>query len=605
MNLKLSKCCLALLPLMLTGAAQAADSDPLYKHQWHLKNTGQAAFSASGGKAGNDLKTKSAHKKGAQGQGVQVSVVDTGLQIDHIDLVDNVVPGSLNLITGDSYPIDAHGHGTAVGGIIAAVGFNNEGVRGVAPRAGINGFNYLDEQSMTSWLLSHGKGPGTENTELFNQSYGSQALEAPSYDLENDPELALIESVMQDVALNNNDGRGAAYISSAGNSYNYFRAYGYYFLPGDFWDVEVSNHALPMQNSNMTNSKASYWSTNVSAINANGERSSYSTVGANVFMTATGGEYGSDSPAMVTTDLMGCDAGFNTTAGLGDNGLHGGTVDDPECNYTSVMNGTSSAAPSMVGAIAAVMSAHPDITTRDAKHILALTAKKTDPSDKGVVLTFTDANGNLVDYPAIDGWQKNDAGFDYHLFYGLGRPNVSKAVKMVQKEIDKRSGELDDDIKLPPVQISQWSAKDVHVEIPDANPQGGMTSQEVELDDFVIEGVQVILNVDHPRITDLSVELISPEGTRSVLMTPRNGMYGQFFFGGTGYVDKLLTSTHFYGEEAEGEWTLKVVDTGGEGDGDFILYASSQDQTLYSPANNTESGVITNWSLRFIGHEED
>lgn len=596
MTLKLSKCSLALLPLMLSTASYAGESDPLYEHQWHLKNTGQAAFSQNGGKAGNDLKTKQAHKKGALGQGVQISVVDTGLQIDHVDLADNVVSGSMNLITGSDYPEDTHGHGTAVGGIIAAVGFNEEGVRGVAPKAGINGFNFLSEQSMNSWLLSHGYGEGTENTELFNQSYGSQALFIPPFDLENDPQLAIENAVMEDVASNSNNGRGAAFVSSAGNSYNYFGYAGYYFLPADYFDVEASNHGLPMQNSNMTNSKATHWSTTVSAINANGERSSYSTVGANVFMTATGGEYGSETPAMVTTDLMGCDSGFNNTTGLGENGLHGGTAEDPNCNYTSVMNGTSSAAPSMVGAIAAVMSANPNLTARDAKHVLALTAKKTDPNNKGVTLTFTDIHGNLVEYPAIDGWQKNDAGFDYHLFYGLGRPNVSKAVQLVRKE----SKDDLEDIKLPSQLVSQWHAKAVNVEVPDVDPNGGKTSQEIDLDDFVIEGVEVLVTIDHPRVTDLAIELISPEGTRSVLMTPRNGMYGQAF-GGDGYVNKLLSSTHFYGEEAEGDWTLKVVDTGGEGDGEFIWYPVQN----VTQANNVSPGIIQNWSVRFIGHEED
>jgi len=598
MTPKLSKCSLAILPLMLSTASYAGDSDPLYEHQWHLKNTGQAAFSQSGGIEGNDLKTKQAHKKGALGQGVQVSVVDTGLQIDHIDLAENVVPGSMDLITGSDYPEDTHGHGTAVGGIIAAVGFNEEGVRGVAPKAGINGFNFLFEQSMTSWLLSHGRGEGTKNTELFNQSYGSQALFVPKFDLANDPELAIENGVMEEVASNSNDGRGAAFVSSAGNSYNYFGYSGYYFLPGDYFDVEASNHGLPMQNSNMTNSKATHWSTTVSAINANGERSSYSTVGANVFMAATGGEYGSETPAMVTTDLMGCDSGFNDTAGLGVNGLHGGTFDDPDCNYTSVMNGTSSAAPSMVGAIAAVMSANPHLTTRDAKHLLALTAKKTDPDNEGVTLSFTDADGNLVDYPAIDGWKKNDAGFDYHLFYGLGRPDISAAVKLASGGYGK--GEDSEDIKLPPQLVSPWQASDVNVEVPDVDLTGGTTTQEIELDDFVIEGVEVLVTIEHTRVTDLAIELISPEGTRSVLMTPRNGMYGQAF-GGDAYDNKLLSSTHFYGEEAEGEWILKVVDTGGEGDGEFIWYPVQN----VTQANNTSPGIIKSWSLRFIGHEED
>lgn len=606
MSTKLLKTSLALIPLTVSLSLSAKVADPLYPQQWHLKNKGQAAFSESGGVKGRDLKVHAPHKKGVRGQGIQVTVIDTGVQIDHIDLAGNVVTGSKNLVDGSDFPTDNNGHGTAVAGIIAAVGYNDEGVRGIAPSASINGFNFLEEQSLTSFLASHGLSEGTKGTHVFNQSYGGSDIFPRAYDPENDLELGITEDAMMKVTQNNGNGRGAVFVKSAGNGFSLFGLGQYFILPGNYFSAaeagEVRNHGLPMENSNGEISDANFWNTVISATNADGVHSSYSSVGANVFMTATGGEYGSANPAMVTIDLMGCDAGFNKAEGLGENGLHGGTEIDPECNYTSVMNGTSSAAPSMSGAIAMVMSANKKITARDAKHILAMTAKKVDKKHPGVVLPFTDSDGNSAEYQAIDGWKKNAAGYPYHLFYGLGQPNVKKAVALAQKKGWKKYK------KLPKLKTTSWFNKNTHQSIPDANETGATSYNNVKVRrNFSIEGVQLKLDIDHARLSDLSIELISPSGTRSVLMTPRSGAFlGQSVSSEpiTGLRDQLFLSHHFYGEKARGNWRLHVVDVGGEGDGNWVLYDRTDGSaSTIEPENNIEAGIITNWSLRFFGHQ--
>lgn len=606
MSSKLLKTSLALIPLTISLNLAAKGKDPLVGQQWHLKNKGQAAFSASGGVKGKDLKALTAHKKGFKGQGVQVSVVDTGVQIDHIDLRDNVVAGSQNLVNGGLYPLDLNGHGTAVAGIIAGVGYNNEGIRGVAPKASLNGFNFLEEQSMQSFLDSHGKSEGTKNTNVFNQSYGGSDIFPRAYDLENDLELAMIEETYKDASINNDKGRGAAFVKSAGNGFNFFGYGPFFILPGNYFTAaengEVRNQGLPMENANGEINDANFWNIVVSAVNANGKLSSYSSVGANVFMTATGGEFGEDAPAMVTTDLMGCAEGFNNTDEEATNTLHGGTDIDPNCNYTSVMNGTSSAAPSLSGAIAAVMSANKNITARDAKHILAKTATQVDKKHPGVTLRFNDADGNPVEYPAVDGWQKNAAGMKYHTFYGFGMPNITKAVKMASKKGKKAYK------KLPKLKISPWMIRNTHDFIPDASATGAESVYKADMpENFIIEGVQVKLDIEHARLSDLSIELISPSGTRSVLMTPRSGAFlGQNAVAepDPGLRDQLMLSTNFYGEKARGKWKLRVVDTGGEGDGDWILYDRRDfSRTTISPDNNAEEGVLTGWSIRFFGHQ--
>lgn len=68
------------------------------------------------------------------GQGVRVGVVDSGIALDHPDLV---VAGGLNTVSGqDSADFGPAGdHGTHVAGIIAARGSKPTGIRGLAPAA--------------------------------------------------------------------------------------------------------------------------------------------------------------------------------------------------------------------------------------------------------------------------------------------------------------------------------------------------------------------------------------------------------------------------------------------------------------------------------------
>ena len=66
-----------------------------------------------------------------KGEGVIVAVIDTGCDLDHVDLKDRYVTGR-NFINKNKDPYDGNGHGTHVAGTIAAT-HNTMGVVGVAP----------------------------------------------------------------------------------------------------------------------------------------------------------------------------------------------------------------------------------------------------------------------------------------------------------------------------------------------------------------------------------------------------------------------------------------------------------------------------------------
>ena len=115
----------------------ASSTDPLMKNQWHLTK----------------IKAKEAWKT-TEGQGITVAVVDTGVDLNHPDLKDNLVPG-YNAINPSEPIVDDVNHGTHVAGLIAAVKGNKIGVAGVAPKAKI----------MPIKVLGEGTGGGVEVAE--------------------------------------------------------------------------------------------------------------------------------------------------------------------------------------------------------------------------------------------------------------------------------------------------------------------------------------------------------------------------------------------------------------------------------------------------------
>jgi subtilisin family serine protease len=71
----------------------------------------------------------------SSGEGVVCAVLDTGCDLDHADLSENLLDGK-NFIDKNDKPIDKNGHGTHVSSTIAAVN-NSKGIVGVAPKTKI------------------------------------------------------------------------------------------------------------------------------------------------------------------------------------------------------------------------------------------------------------------------------------------------------------------------------------------------------------------------------------------------------------------------------------------------------------------------------------
>jgi subtilisin family serine protease len=99
--------------------AAMAVNDPYAGSEWHLTKIGaQTAWDSS------------------MGRGVTIAVLDSGVNVNHPDLKDHLVPG-YNVYDGNTDLTDVCGHGTAVAGTAAATGNNATGVAGVAGAASV------------------------------------------------------------------------------------------------------------------------------------------------------------------------------------------------------------------------------------------------------------------------------------------------------------------------------------------------------------------------------------------------------------------------------------------------------------------------------------
>lgn len=516
--------------------------DPLYFQQWHISNAGQTAFSTMGGVSGEDLRMTRTIMEGVTGRGIIIAILDSGLEIAHEDLQTNVIPdGSWNYLnnTTDPSPTDTGGdHGTSVAGIAAAVGFNGKGGRGVAHQASLKGFNVLEIQSSQSYIESMGGHPRSQDVRIFNMSYGSSSLDF----IRLDPSARDLYSSTAKLI----DGKGGIYVKSAGNGFDSIRI-------GDDKVYKCSDDPYATSGLTCENSVGEEENSRpevivVGAFNASGVKSSYSTAGPNLWISAPGGEYGRTSPAIITVDQTSCDKGYSRSKlpYPANNFETGDPTFNSNCNYTSAFNGTSSAAPNASGAIALMLQVNPALSRRDVKHILAKTARKIDPTSASAFVTV---NINGEDYTASEGWITNKAGYNFHNWYGFGAVNIDAAVAMARSY----------STVLPALQDKSYGgALNSAVSIPDNDADGSIQTLFVA-DDLTVENFFLNIAIDHPDTGEIGIEVISPQGTKSIILNIRSVIKSGLNPKEENSV--ILAANAFYGEKSRGTWTLKLLDS--------------------------------------------
>ena len=117
-------------PDSTSDSANPCSNDPMFNQLWGLYNSSNPSIDINACEAWDIT----------QGSGVNVAVVDSGIQLNHLDLEDNIFPLSFDCQTGTSPSVLRtqslfYEHGTHVAGTIGAVKDNNFQITGVAPQS--------------------------------------------------------------------------------------------------------------------------------------------------------------------------------------------------------------------------------------------------------------------------------------------------------------------------------------------------------------------------------------------------------------------------------------------------------------------------------------
>ena len=481
---------------------------------------------------------------------------DSGIETEHEDLDKNLLENEHRNYNNDDNSWvgfeDTRGHGTSVAGLIGAIGGNGTGSYGVAYNAQMAGFYYIGIDK-TTYSKENDQARG--NFDIFNYSYGLPTCKYRSVD-----NSGYIEQLKYGVSKYR-EGKGAIYVKSGGN---------YALSP-----LRGCDESLPLNITNIDHFYLGNSSLNgyhswpyqivVGAFNAEGKHSSYSSPGSVLWISSPGGEHGRYAPAMVTTDLTGCHEGYSKYSNSKNNFDNTESNLNSDCQYTSTFTGTSSSTPVTSGIIAMMLEANGELSWRDVKYILAKTADQLDASIGDIDHPREDRR--LSGHTYLPGWVTNKAGFKFHNYYGFGGINARAAVEMAERY----TSSLETFVESSWTDSNTISSSNA---IPDVSKEGLTNVLSIsDNNNLTIEMVQIELSVTHPRISDIGVELISPGGTKSVIIPINSNING------SNMNSWILASNAFYGESSRGNWSIKLID-----------------------GLSGETGTLTRWKIKFFGY---
>ncbi len=297
-------------------ATRSIPDDPFVELQWNLHNLQDP---------GIDANVLPAWEAGLSGAGVVVGVVEPqNVQFAHPDLEANY--------NADASLVDRpfHQHATAVAGVIAMVGNNQEGGAGAA----------FGAQFGTITV-----GTATKTAEAFAYRNDINDIKNNSWGPPDNARIGRITTIereaLADAVANGRGGLGEVFVWAAGNGG---------LNPDEREDYD------PYASSRYTIA--------VSSFNDDGRASEYAERGSSILVCApSDGGFGSpQNRGIFSTDLIGS-PGY-----------------DPG-NYTDSFGGTSAAAPLAAGVVALLLEARPDLSWRDVQHILVRSARMIDETD--------------------------------------------------------------------------------------------------------------------------------------------------------------------------------------------------------------------------------
>uniref|UniRef100_A0A673CDE4 Proprotein convertase subtilisin/kexin type 5a n=1 Tax=Sphaeramia orbicularis TaxID=375764 RepID=A0A673CDE4_9TELE len=444
-----------------------------------------------------------AWRRGYTGKGVVVSVLDDGIEKEHLDLKPNYDPLASYDVNGqDQDPSpndsdDSNYHGTQCAGMVAAAANNSQCTLGVSFHARIGGVRMLDGD-VTDIVEAQSLSLRPQHIDIYLSSWGPEddgtTLDGPG---------PLTRLALQNGVQTGRRGRGSVFVWASGNGGR----------RGDHCSCDGYSNSI--------------YTISVSSTTWRGTPPGFTERCSSTLATAyTSGD------AKDTVTL----------------GRH------QSC--TRAGPGSSLSSSMAAGVIALTLEANPLLTWRDVQHIIVQTSKP-----------------HRLHAPD---WNMNGAGYIVSHLYGFGLLDAESMVKEAERwrRVPSQHECVEE---APSRQSSVIHPGSVLTSVHETTGCSNKPLQHV----VYVEHVIVRVTIVHSRRGDLSIRLSSPSGTVSQLLDNR-----PLDNSTEGFQDWEFMTTHCWGEQAAGEWTLEIQDTP-------------------SPTRNIIAlGALKEWSLVIYGTAE-
>jgi len=330
-------------------------TDPLFQHQWYLKNTGQ-----NGGKPRLDLNVAAAWAQGVTGKNVTTAIMDDGVDYMHSDLIHNYnARASYDFSSNDPYPYPRYtddwfnSHGTRCAGEVSGARDNGVCGVGVAYDSMVAGIRMLDQPYMTDLIEANSMGHEPNLIDIYSASWG------PTDDgrTVDGPRNATMRAIVRGVNEGRN-GLGNIYVWASGDG-------------GEDDDCNCDGYA------------ASMWTISINSAINTGENAHYDESCSSTLASTFSNGAKDPNTGVATTDLYG------------------------KCTRTH--SGTSAAAPEAAGVFALALEANRKLTWRDMQHLTVLTSKRNSLFDSKNRF-YWNMNGVGLEFNHLFGFGVLDAG---------------------------------------------------------------------------------------------------------------------------------------------------------------------------------------------------
>ncbi|KAF8911017.1 peptidase S8/S53 domain-containing protein [Gymnopilus junonius] len=220
-------------------------------------------------------------------------------------------------------------------------------------------------------------------------------------------------------------------------------------------------------------------------------------------------------------------------------GRHIVTTDKGKNKCATTHGGTSAAAPNAVGVFALALQARPDLTWRDIQYLCVETA--------GMI------NADDPDWEPIANGRKYSYKYGFGVLDGYTYVKAAQSWKLVKPQAW---------FKTKTIRLGDGTFSNKIYSGGTFIPSGGLESKMTITQDMLtqnnveaLEHINVKVWIDHAIRGQVEVEIVSPNGIKSVLAGPRQADKDT-----SGYPGWAFMSVKHWGESPVGDWVLRVKD---------------------------------------------